>query len=114
MSYDKSVVRQQDMTSIIIDVANNPIGKRLAFDFIDEKWDDLLQKFGDISFTLANLVKNVLKNFNTEFELNSLQIFQREHLNLGIAENAFKESLETVSLNKRWMDTYLTSIENWL
>lgn len=114
LSFDESVVRRQDMTSIIIDVANNPIGKRLAFDFIDEKWDDLLQKFGDISFTLANLVKNVFKNLNTKFELNSLQLFQQQHPDLGIAKNAFKESLETVSLNKRWMDTYLNLIKNWL
>ncbi|CAF0815629.1 unnamed protein product [Brachionus calyciflorus] len=114
LSYDESVVRRQDMTALIADVASNFIGRRLAFDFIDQKWDDLLMKFGDISFTLANLVKNVLANMNTEFDMKNLDLFQKQHPNLGIASNAFKESLETVSLNKRWMDKYFESISQWL
>lgn len=38
---DEDIVKKQDQIYIIGDIASNAYGRRLAFDFMDEKWDYL-------------------------------------------------------------------------
>ena len=36
---DENIVRKQDETTIVGDVATNPVGRKLAFDHLDQNWD---------------------------------------------------------------------------
>ena len=44
LSTDRSLIRAQDEVSVISDVASNVAGRNIAFDFINENWDELLEK----------------------------------------------------------------------
>ena len=114
LSFDNTVVHRQDITTIIIVVANNVLGRQMAFNFMDEKWDDLLDKFGDSPVILANLVRSVLIKFSSELELKNVREFLQKHANLGNTASVFKESIETINLNIRWMDKNFDSIAKWL
>jgi hypothetical protein len=43
-SSDSNVVRQQDETTIIASIANNPVGTKLAYDYLEENWDTFIKK----------------------------------------------------------------------
>jgi hypothetical protein len=38
------VVKKQDETTIVTDIATNPIGRRLAIDYLDYQWDYFLER----------------------------------------------------------------------
>ncbi len=42
---DQNVIRNQDETNMIANIAQNKIGKRLAWDYIVENWDDLYKRY---------------------------------------------------------------------
>jgi len=43
-STNETVVRKQDETTIVTDIGNNLVGRRLVFDYLDQKWDYFLEK----------------------------------------------------------------------
>lgn len=111
---NEEVVKKQDHASIIYRIADNTYGRALAFDYMDKNWDDLLAKYGHVSFTLSNLVKYVTRKLNSEFDVMKLDRFLKNHPKLAIAEMAFKEAVEEVGTNTRWMKKNLGPIKSWL
>ena len=43
-SMDENIIRKQDETTIVADVASNPIGRTLAYDYLDQYWDYYLDR----------------------------------------------------------------------
>lgn len=111
---DETIVRKQDETTIVSDIGNNLVGRKLVFDYIDSEWDYFLNKYGSVSFTLPNLISRTFSKLNTEFELKKLNQFKIDHSPLEIAGPAFNELLETVSANTNWMNKNLNAITQWL
>merc|ERR1711971_1378707 len=64
-----------DGRSVISRIAINLVGRDLAFDFIRDKWDRVVDYYGSLSFAMAGLMKNVLSQRNTEFSLNEIETF---------------------------------------
>ena len=136
---DQNVIRNQDETNMIANIAQNKIGKRLAWDYIVENWDDLYKRYllhkkiiklssfkyllissffllsyGGVSFTLSRLVERVLANFNTNYELILVEKFIGERGTLGVATNSFNEAVENININIRWMNKNSNRVTNWL
>ena len=70
--------------------------------------------YGSVSFTLSRLIERVLNNFNNRYELKLVEDFISQHPYLGISEGAFKQSVETININIRWINKNLNLIGNWL
>lgn len=114
-SSDETVVKKQDETTkYVADIASNPVGRRLAFDYLDSQWDYFLARYGGVSFTLPNLVTRVLDKANTAFGLQKVRQFKQDHPVLGVATPAYNEVLETVATNVNWMEKNSASISKWL
>lgn len=86
----------------------------MVFDYMDEKWDSLLEQYGDVSFTLPNIVSSVTSNLNSDFDVEKLNRFLANHPYTGIAEPAFNNALETVGTNNKWVKRNKDSIKKWL
>ncbi len=43
-SSDEQIIKKQDELAIVGDIANNQIGRRLVFDYLDENWNKLIAK----------------------------------------------------------------------
>lgn len=41
---NKNVVKEQDETTIVTDIGNNIVGRRLIYDYIDYEWDYFINK----------------------------------------------------------------------
>lgn len=40
---DPNFIRQQDRISYIGTIASNPVSRRLAYDYMEEKWDEFIE-----------------------------------------------------------------------
>jgi hypothetical protein len=73
-SVDETKVRIQDTVSVIAYVSRNPLGRRLAWDFVRSQWDTLFTKYGTGSFGFGRLVRYITAYFNTRFEVEEVSL----------------------------------------
>ncbi|XP_056008322.1 putative aminopeptidase-2 isoform X2 [Ostrea edulis] len=114
LTMDPKEIRSQDVTNIIVYVSQNSVGRYLAWEFMQENWDTLREKFGSGFFKFAFLIKGVTESFNTGYQLKQLEDFVRTHPNLGTGQRAFREAIENTKSNKAWMERNYQTIKTWL
>ncbi|KAK3602015.1 hypothetical protein CHS0354_027018 [Potamilus streckersoni] len=114
MTLEGTDIKTQDASSVIISVAQNPVGTPLAWDFFREKIEDILNKFGSGSFSLSNMIKGLTSTFNTNFQLQQLEEFKDQHPNLGSGTRALQQAIETTEANINWMKVNYDIVAKWL
>lgn len=90
------------------------MGRKLAFDHLEDNWNELFDRHGDVSFTLPSLVDSITKYLNTNSYLQRLLNFVERNSNLGVATKAFEQAIENVQFNSRWTSKNLETINEWL
>ncbi|CAF1400989.1 unnamed protein product [Adineta ricciae] len=107
-------IRLQDSSTFIGRISTQPGGQNLTWQFVSQRWPELVAKLGGMSFTLSNIVESVLQNVNTEHELKIIEKFMKDIKDFSIAERAFLSSIEKIKANIRWMDTIGRDMRMWL
>jgi len=110
-----SGVRKQDGSKVLGNVALNTVGRYLAFDFVQQEWDNIFDTYGKSSFSFGRLMKNVMADRNTEYEIQKLKDFQSSHSSqLGPATRAVQQAIEKGEANIVWMKKNYQIIWKWL
>lgn len=79
-----------------------------------EKWDQFVEKM-DNPMVMNELFKDVFKNYNSRYDLKKLENFyERQSSEKSINLAIFKEIIENIVTNIRWMDTNYKKISQWL
>ena len=111
---NRSLLRSQDEDSLIRSISRNSIGKSLVWDFLMEKWDLFIEKM-DNPMVMNEVFTDVFKNYNTRYDLKKLENFYERQANeKSLNLNVFKEIIENIVTNIRWMDTNYKKISQWL
>ena len=72
-------------------------------------------RFNTIPFTLSELMVEITSSFNSIYDLKKVQHFMRENRdNLGVAASSFKQVLENIETNLRWMEKNSLHVTQWL
>ncbi|UJR17212.1 hypothetical protein I4U23_004107 [Adineta vaga] len=107
-------IRLQDASRFISNIRLQPNGQKLAWRFVSQQWKELVNKFGSVSFTLSDIVENVLEYMNTQEDLDIVQRFMATTADLSTAERSFHSSIEKIKANIRWMNTVGRDTSAWL
>ncbi|KAJ8797849.1 hypothetical protein J1605_017051 [Eschrichtius robustus] len=99
------LIRKQDATSTINSIASNVLGQSLAWDFVQSNWKKLFQDYGGGSFSFSNLIQAVTRRFSTEFELQQLEQFKKNNMDVGFGSGtrALEQALEKTKANIKWV-----------
>lgn len=104
----------QEMPLVISTVCKGFAGYLFVWDFIQENWDRLIEKFHVGSFAIQRIVKSATSQFSTNVHLAQVQSFFSSLKERGSNMRSVQEALETIKLNQRWMETNLASLRKWL
>ncbi|XP_023153659.2 leucyl-cystinyl aminopeptidase [Amphiprion ocellaris] len=108
------IIQTQDLPLIISTVCNGFAGYLFAWDFIQENWDRLIEKFPVGSFAIQTIIKSATSQFSTQAHLNQVQAFFSSLKERGSQMRSVQEALETIRLNQRWMDENLPTLRKRL
>ncbi|XDV53211.1 hypothetical protein PO909_021777 [Leuciscus waleckii] len=113
---DASMIRKQDATSIIVDIAGNPDGQTLAWDFVRKNWAYMFTEYGVGSFNFASLISGTTKTFSTESELEQLLQFKSDNSAIGFGSGtaALEQAIEKTKANIKWVSENQREITDWL
>jgi len=114
LAKNESNVRSQDYFSVLQLVNLNPVGSPLAWEYLREEWDYLVDRFTLNDRYLGRTVKYMVEDFTTEFQLNQVDNFFLENPESGAGSRSRKQALEKIKLNIKWLKDHRVVLHNWL
>ncbi|XP_028269982.1 leucyl-cystinyl aminopeptidase [Parambassis ranga] len=107
-------IQTQELPLVMTTVCNGFAGHLFAWDFIQQNWDRLIEKFPVGSFAIQTIIKAATSQFSTQAHLDQVQAFFSSLKDRGSQMRSVQEALETIRLNQRWMDMNLPTLRKWL
>ncbi|XP_076995203.1 endoplasmic reticulum aminopeptidase 1 [Tamandua tetradactyla] len=114
LSFKGDVIKTQEFPSIITFIGRNPVGYPLAWEFLRENWNKLIQKFGLGSASVAHMVMGTTNQFSTRARLEEVKGFFSSLKEDGSQLRCVQQTIETIEENIRWMDKNFDKIRAWL
>ncbi|KFV04649.1 Endoplasmic reticulum aminopeptidase 1, partial [Tauraco erythrolophus] len=108
------IVRTQDLPSIIVFVAKNPSGYHLAWTFLKENWEKVVEKFELGSNSVAGIVTGVTSRYSTSSQLAQVKEFFSSLDEKSAQLRCVQQAIETIEDNIQWMNRNFEKIKTWL
>ncbi|XP_019956595.2 leucyl-cystinyl aminopeptidase [Paralichthys olivaceus] len=109
-----NIIQTQELPLVINTMVKGFAGHLFVWDFVQENWDRLIEKFSVGSFAIQTIVKSATFQFSTQAHLDQVQSFFSGLKERGSQMRSVQEALETIRLNQRWMDKNLPILQKWL
>lgn len=113
-SFKGDIIKTQEFPHILGTIGRNPVGYPLAWKFLKENWDKLVQKFGLGSSTIAHMVMGTTDQFSTRAKLEEVKGFFSSLKENGSQLRCVQQTIEAIEENIRWMDKNFDKIRVWL
>ncbi|XP_013869155.1 glutamyl aminopeptidase isoform X2 [Austrofundulus limnaeus] len=111
---DESVVRSQDLFTVVRYVSYNPLGQNMAWDWTTLNWNYLVNRYTINDRNLGRLLNQISTTYNSEAQLWKMEHFFQLTQNAGAGEMPRKQALETVRNNIKWLKSNRAEIRTWL
>ncbi|XP_043957775.1 aminopeptidase Ey-like [Gambusia affinis] len=112
---DPEKIRKQDVSDTFINIARNPVGQPLAWDFIRANWDYIINEYGQESISIESIIDGLTERFSTEYEYKQLELFKEEvEAKLGWEDETFDQMLERTKTNINWVALNKKPLSDWL
>ncbi|XP_035165192.1 endoplasmic reticulum aminopeptidase 1 [Oxyura jamaicensis] len=108
------IIKTQDLPHIIVYVARNPSGYHLAWTFLKENWEKVVEKFELGSNSLAAIVTGVTNQYSTRPQLAQVKEFFGSLEEKSAQLRCIQQAIETIEDNIQWMDRNFEDIKTWL
>ncbi|XP_034728390.1 leucyl-cystinyl aminopeptidase [Etheostoma cragini] len=108
------IIQTQELPLVISTVCNGFTGYLFAWNFIQENWDRLIEKFPLGSYAIQTIINAATSQFSTQVHLEQAQGFFSSLKERGSQMRSVQEALETIRLNQRWMEKNLPALHRGL
>lgn len=113
-SFKGDTIKSQEFPHILTLIGRNPVGYPLAWQFLRENWNKLVQKFELGSSDIARMVLGTTNQFSTSTRLTEVKGFFHSLEENGSQLRCVQQTIETIEENIRWMDKNFDKIRAWL
>ncbi|XP_072519135.1 aminopeptidase Ey-like isoform X2 [Salminus brasiliensis] len=112
---DPAMIRKQDATRVIVQIAGNIEGRKLAWNFVRLNWKYLFTEYGAGSFSFAELISGVTRTFSTQCQLDQLLQFKEENADVGFgsASSALEQAVEKTKASMNWVTEHQRAVSDW-
>ncbi|XP_028994823.1 glutamyl aminopeptidase [Betta splendens] len=111
---DESVVRSQDLFTVVRYVSYNPLGQSMAWEWTTLNWNYLVQRYTINDRSLGRLLQQITTTYNTDLQLWKMEHFFSLTPNAGAGATPRQQAVETVRNNIEWMRRNEDEIRAWL
>uniref|UniRef100_A0ABK0L951 Aminopeptidase n=1 Tax=Rattus norvegicus TaxID=10116 RepID=A0ABK0L951_RAT len=113
-SFKGEIIKTQEFPHILTLIGRNPVGYPLAWKFLKENWNKIVQKFELGSSSIAHMVMGTTNQFSTRARLEEVKGFFSSLKKNGSQLRCVQQTIETIEENIRWMDKNFDKIRLWL
>lgn len=114
MAWDEKNVRGQDYFTCLSNIATNPIGEPLVWEYVRNNWQKLVDRFTLNERYLGRLIPSITGGFTTNIKLDEVKTFFAKYPEAGAGAAARKEALQRIENNIQWLDNNQQKVTTWL
>uniref|UniRef100_A0A8C9SC67 Aminopeptidase n=1 Tax=Scleropages formosus TaxID=113540 RepID=A0A8C9SC67_SCLFO len=114
-SLDPDKIKKSDFFSIIQFIATNADGQQLAWDFIQSKWEYIIQTYEEEEVPVIDLIHGVTQRFSSEAKLEELRQFLKNQGEEAIPSVvwALESAIESTQFNIQWVQENKQNFLDW-
>ncbi|WKY12408.1 hypothetical protein Q1695_003749 [Nippostrongylus brasiliensis] len=99
---NSSFVRLQDVSSVFRAVAANPVGQEFMFNFLVERWEDILNGLKTEHRSVESIIAQCSKGVRSEQQIEQMRNLREEGLH-ALQYGAFNEEIEKAEHKVEWI-----------
>ncbi|XGW06240.1 hypothetical protein V3C99_016505 [Haemonchus contortus] len=109
---NSSFVRLQDVAAVYDAVSKNPIGKEFMFNFLLERWEEILESLATDHLAVDRVIKACTAGIRLEQQIDQLRSLQRngEHAR---EYGAFDEQIERAEHKVNWIKKHMQKLSDF-
>ncbi|XP_072221917.1 glutamyl aminopeptidase [Leuresthes tenuis] len=113
-SKNESVIRSQDLFTVVRYVSFNPLGQSMAWDWTTLNWNYLVNRYTINDRNLGRLPNQITTTYNSDLLLWKMEHFFKLTPDAGAGLMPRQQALETVRNNIEWIRRNQDEIRLWL
>jgi len=115
MTLDEDIIKSQDTCYVINKIGNNPIGRHMAYEYINKEWPTFLKRYGQgINFRdLVALFTGIFSTGKTEADLAECEEFFKTHKTAG-GKLAADQAKADIKNHIEWLKKSEKAVLDWL
>ena len=114
LAQNETIIRSQDHFTVLHYISQNPVGKSIIWEHLQENWPQLVERFSLNDRYLGRIPKAVTADFSSEFKLRQVKAFFSKYPEAGAGARSRKQALESIENNIKWLDTHQNTVHSWL
>jgi len=114
LAKNESNVRSQDFFTVLSYVSGNSAGNPIVWRYMQEEWENMVERFSLNDRYLGNLPKSITYDFSTRFQLDQVKSFFKKYPEAGAGARSRKQAAEHIQLNIKWIEDHSSVIHSWL
>lgn len=114
LAWDSTNVRGQDYLTCLANIAANPVGEAIVWDYLRENWPKLVERFKSYEPYLSRLIPTVSATFASQARLDEMKAFFVKYPEAGAGARARKEALERIEFNIEWLRNNEQKVLDWV
>ncbi|KAM6033337.1 LOW QUALITY PROTEIN: endoplasmic reticulum aminopeptidase 1-like [Chlamydotis macqueenii] len=107
------VIRTQDLPHVLVFVARNPSGYHLAWTFLKENWEKIVEKFELGSSSVADIITGLTSRYSTRSQLAQVKEFFSSLEEKSTWFRCIQQAIETIEDNIQWMERNFENVKTW-
>ncbi|WKY12411.1 hypothetical protein Q1695_003750 [Nippostrongylus brasiliensis] len=109
---NSSFVRLQDVASVFRVVSSNPVGQEFMFNFLIERWEDILNGVKGVHRVVNAIIPPCTRGIRTEQQIGQLRTLQKEGLHAK-EYGAFNEQIEKAEYKVEWIKKHYRELADF-
>lgn len=105
-------VRSQDTIQVMSGCTSSLIGRQMTWKFTKDNWDILFARYNS-GFSLSSMIRVTTKYLATRVEAEDVENFFKDQ-QVTACSRTIKQSLESIELNRKWLERDGDAISSWL
>ncbi|KAK6012767.1 hypothetical protein OSTOST_22057, partial [Ostertagia ostertagi] len=109
---NSSFVRLQDLPDVFLAVSENPVGKEFMFNFLLERWEDILKSLPTEHRAIEKVIKYCSAGIRSEQQIDQLRNLQKNGRH-GRDFRAFDEEIEREGQKIKWIKKHFKKLSEF-
>lgn len=114
LAANEDYVRGQDYFTCLQNIALNPVGESIVWEYVRENWSTLAKRFGLNNRYLGRMIPTITERFTSETKYEEMTEFFDKHPEAGAGATSRNQALDNVKFNINWLKNNLATVTSWL
>ncbi|KAK6060937.1 hypothetical protein COOONC_01401 [Cooperia oncophora] len=109
---NSSFVRLQDLTDVFSAVSSNPVGEEFMFNFLLERWDEILESLPTEHRAVEKVIQDCVKGIRSEQQIEQLRNLQKTGAHAR-DYGTFDEEIERAEHKVEWIKKHFRKLSDF-